>query len=79
MSVLLRVCFVLILALRFSQTAIAELPEGFGELHQQLAPKKEAWKTIAWHVDLLSAQNQAARERKPIFIWSMDGHPLGCT
>ena len=25
------------------------------------------------------AQAQAAAAGKPIFIWAMDGHPLGCT
>jgi len=28
---------------------------------------------------VLDAQAAAAREGKPIFIWAMDGHPLGCT
>jgi hypothetical protein len=39
----------------------------------------EPWRTIPWKISLLEAQNLAARERKPIFIWAMDGHPLGCT
>ena len=38
-----------------------------------------AWRTIPWQISLLEAQRIAARERKPIFIWAMDGHPLGCT
>jgi len=28
---------------------------------------------------VLDAQAAATREGKPIFIWAMDGHPLGCT
>ena len=28
---------------------------------------------------VLNAQQIAAKEDKPIFIWAMDGHPLGCT
>ncbi len=52
----------------------------FEKLHASLtAPTDEAWKTIPWHLDLLSAQRMAAKQRKLIFIWSMDGHPLGCT
>jgi hypothetical protein len=52
----------------------------FEELHAELtAPTDEIWKTIPWHSDLLSAQRLAAKQRKLIFIWSMDGHPLGCT
>ena len=38
-----------------------------------------AWRTIPWKIRLLDAQRDAAREGKPIFIWAMDGHPLGCT
>jgi hypothetical protein len=38
-----------------------------------------AWRTIPWQVDLLEAQRMAVEQSKPIFIWAMDGHPLGCT
>ena len=52
----------------------------FKTLHSQLQPAKdEAWRTIPWKVSLVEAQAAAARESKPIFIWAMDGHPLGCT
>jgi hypothetical protein len=52
----------------------------FRSLHRQLQPPKtEVWKTIPWRVSLLEAQQVAARQRKPIFVWAMDGHPLGCT
>lgn len=52
----------------------------FKTLHAQLQPAKdEAWRTIPWKVSLLEAQAAAGREKKPIFIWAMDGHPLGCT
>jgi hypothetical protein len=54
--------------------------DDFKTLHAQLQPAKdEAWRTIPWKVSLVEAQAVAARERKPIFIWAMDGHPLGCT
>ena len=52
----------------------------FRRLHDELAPDpSEAWRTIPWKISVLDAQRVAAREGKPIFIWSMDGHPLGCT
>lgn len=54
--------------------------EKAAELHRQLKPSDdELWRTIPWKIRLLDAQQQAAKERKPIFIWAMDGHPLGCT
>ena len=48
-------------------------------LHQQLQPGKETWRTNPWQISLLDARALAAAEKKPIFIWAMDGHPLGCT
>lgn len=52
----------------------------FKKLHAMLqASPDEAWRTIPWQIELLDAQQVAAKENKPIFIWAMDGHPLGCT
>lgn len=52
----------------------------FNRLHAELQPAADApWRTIPWKISLLEAQAVAAREGKPIFIWAMDGHPLGCT
>ena len=58
-----------------------ELTEAeFRRLHRQLQPASdEPWRTIPWKIALLNAQQTAAKEKKPIFIWAMDGHPLGCT
>jgi hypothetical protein len=41
--------------------------------------KTAAWRTVAWQTDLLDAQKVAVEKQKPLFIWAMDGHPLGCT
>ena len=50
------------------------------ELHTELRPAAdEPWRTIPWKIGLLDAQRTAATEGKPIFIWAMDGHQLGCT
>ena len=52
----------------------------FQKLHRELQPDPKAmWQTIPWKTSVLDAQAAAAREGKPIFIWAMDGHPLGCT
>ena len=51
----------------------------FHKWHTELNPQDEQWLTIPWQVSLVEAQNLAAREKKPLFIWAMDGHPLGCT
>jgi hypothetical protein len=52
----------------------------FDRLHAELQPPADApWRSIPWKISLLEAQRESAREGKPIFIWAMDGHPLGCT
>ncbi|HMP78579.1 MAG TPA: hypothetical protein PKD54_03950 [Pirellulaceae bacterium] len=42
-------------------------------------PSDAPWKSIPWQTDLLKAQQIAVEQSKPLFIWAMDGHPLGCT
>lgn len=52
----------------------------FATLHRSLQPTgEEVWRTIPWEVSVLEAQARAGAEQKPLFIWAMDGHPLGCT
>jgi len=51
----------------------------YRSLHDSLKPPTaELWRDIPWKVSLVEAQNLAAKEKKPLFIWSMDGNPLGC-
>jgi hypothetical protein len=62
--------------------AVTELgPEVFRTLHAAVAPRGqgERWTEIPWQTDLETARRQAAREGKPLLMWVMDGHPLGCT
>ena len=70
-----------LMLLVFAVFAADTLPVSeFLALHRQLQPRQdEVWRTIPWKVSLLEAQRVAAREKKPIFVWAMDGHPLGCT
>lgn len=72
----------LLCALLQSRSEAAEklTEERFRQLHQQLqSAADEPWRTIPWRISLLQAQQIAIAEGKPIFIWAMDGHPLGCT
>ena len=51
----------------------------FERLHRELQPPAdEPWRSVPWTTNLLEARDEAAREGKPIFIWAMDGSPLGC-
>jgi hypothetical protein len=40
---------------------------------------EDAWASIPWEIDLWRARRAAAEAGKPIVLWEMDGHPLGCT
>ena len=52
----------------------------FLKLHAELQPDDSAlWRSVPWKTSVLIAQQVAAEQKKPIFIWAMDGHPLGCT
>jgi hypothetical protein len=70
----------LLIPLFFAQTTFGLTEAEFQKLHRELQPNPKApWRTIPWKTSVLDAQAAAAREGKPIFIWAMDGHPLGCT
>jgi len=52
----------------------------FRELHARIVPRAdEKWQAIPWKTDLLEARELAIAQGKPVFLWSMNGHPLGCT
>jgi hypothetical protein len=44
-----------------------------------MRPAPESWQSIDWQTDLQAARAEAARSGKPIFLWAMNGNPLGCT
>jgi len=52
----------------------------FKVLHALIKPQagEDKWAQIPWLESLWEARKQAAREGKPILLWEMDGHPLGC-
>lgn len=75
MTAVVTFCFVeLILATKlFAQDTDSQTCETL------CATPDAAWASIPWELDLLKAQKQSIEQAKPIFIWSMDGHPLACT
>jgi hypothetical protein len=56
-------------------------PPQFDKLHALIkpAPGEDRWADIPWLTSLGEARKRAAAEGKPILLWEMDGHPLGCT
>jgi hypothetical protein len=39
---------------------------------------EDPFDTIPWETSLWDARVKAAAAGKPILLWEMDGHPLGC-
>ncbi len=42
-------------------------------------PEDAAWQTIDWLPSYREGLEAAAAQQKPILLWVMNGHPLGCT
>ena len=43
------------------------------------APQEERWMQIPWRTNVMQARAESQRSGKPLFLWVMDGNPLGCT
>ena len=43
------------------------------------AEKDLAYKAIPWRASYWDAVVEAQTKDKPILLWAMNGHPLGCT
>lgn len=56
-------------------------PDQFSKLHALITPGKgeDQWAQIPWRTSLWEARKEAAAKGKPLLLWEMDGHPLGCT
>lgn len=55
--------------------------ENFREFVAFVRPEADElrWRAIPWLTDLREATQRAAEQGKPIFLWTMNGNPLGCT
>lgn len=82
-SVMTRITLVLCLIVGGLPNGVSAQVSGLSKLGQQCQAidrdKDAAWRTVDWQTDLIAAQQMAVEQQKPLFIWAMDGHPLGCT
>ena len=55
-----------------------QVSDKFAAVRDKIAPKpeEELSKKVPWKTSLLEARQLAAEQGKPLFVWSMDGHPL---
>lgn len=72
---------VLLICVASASLAQAEWSAPQKQLISAINPTAEesAWMRINWRTNLWQARKEAAKSGKPIYIWEMDGHPLGCT
>jgi hypothetical protein len=62
-------------------TWAAEGEDEATHLRQLIKPSadEDRWDRIPWQTSLWEARRLAAQKARPILLWEMDGHPLGCT
>lgn len=55
--------------------------DNFREVSHFIRPKPDEvrWLDIPWQTDLRDASRLAMETGKPVFLWAMNGNPLGCT
>ena len=41
--------------------------------------EEERWREVAWRASVWDAVVEAAATDRPVLVWAMNGHPLGCT
>ncbi|MEC7725506.1 MAG: hypothetical protein VYD05_08335 [Planctomycetota bacterium] len=47
--------------------------------HLAPRPAEVAWRQIPWHQSMGAGLREAADLGRPMLLWLMNGHPLGCT
>lgn len=55
-------------------------PAEFAAVRKAVLPMagEDDFDKIPWLTSIWDAREKAAKEGKPILLWEMDGHPLGC-
>ena len=47
--------------------------------HLAPTPAEDRWRQIPWRQTIGDGLADASRQEKPMLLWLMNGHPLGCT
>lgn len=56
-------------------------PDNYKAWMRHIQPSEDElkWRQIDWQPDLKTGIAKAAESGKPILLWTMNGHPFGCT
>ena len=65
-------------------TLVAAISSSAADIEAKIAAvqptaEENRWLEIPWRLDLDLARREAAEAKKPLFMWMMNGHPMGCT
>ena len=54
--------------------------ENFEDFSEFIKPSADElrWTSIPWETDLWEARRKASRAGLAMFVWAMNGNPLGC-
>lgn len=66
-------------ALSWADVPAIDAREHAALLARLVPAAREPWETIPWRTDLGGAREEAARSGRPLFLWAMNGNPLGPT
>ena len=47
--------------------------------HIRAEPKERGWAEMPWLMTFHDGLQAAAKAKKPLLLWTMNGHPFGCT
>jgi hypothetical protein len=47
--------------------------------HIRSEPKERDWAELPWLMTFHDGLLAAAKAKKPLLLWTMNGHPFGCT
>ncbi len=55
--------------------------DNYASIREQILPKQSelAWMQIPWRPSFHEGVAEARAQGKPVLLWVMNGHPLGCT
>lgn len=73
--------FIIVAAL-LANTAASQMSETLlFKWYRFIRPSKveKEWNEISWRDEFGAAVVEAREAKKPLLLWAMNGHPLGCT
>jgi hypothetical protein len=69
-----------LLAVALMASAMASIEDIDAQVKSVLpTPTEDKWLSIPWRLNLIEARKESAETKKPMFVWMMNGHPMGCT